>query len=159
LASREGVQLLESTALPIRLHRFLYGLKQNAASLKAFPALPKLYEILRTPVSQQQSPSKYLLMASLGQAEVKELQMLHALRSRIIGNYDNSVHTHSPVFTRPSNSTVYPEVPTSSPILEVQPMRYHNAPISIVNTTDLSQEHNTALDTTPIHPVAYILLW
>jgi hypothetical protein len=45
----------------------------------------------------------------------------------------------------------------SSPIMDVQPMQSRDATVSIVNATDLPQEHNAFLDTTPVHPVLYIL--
>jgi hypothetical protein len=81
MASREGVQLLEGIALPIQPHLLLYGMEHNATSSKAYPPLPNLHQIPLTLVTQPQSPSNYLPIASLVQAEVEGLQMLHALRS------------------------------------------------------------------------------
>jgi hypothetical protein len=97
-------------------------------------------------------------MASLVPAMVKGLQMLHALRSLSVGNYGNSVHTGTPAVTYPSNNTVYPEDLTSWPVLDVQPMPYHDAPVLIVNVTDVPRGHNAFLDTTLVHSVPHILL-
>jgi len=79
--------------------------------------------------------------------------MLHSLRSLNINKYDNSIPTDPPISAYPSSNTVYPEDQTSSPVLGVQPMDYHDAPRSTVNVTDLPPGHNVSLDTTPAHPV------
>jgi hypothetical protein len=97
-------------------------------------------------------------MASPVPAIVEALRMLHALGSLTIGNYGNSVHTDTPVFAYPSSNIVNPEDQTSSPVLDVRPMRHHDAPVSIVNVTDLHQGHDAFLDTILAHPAPHILL-
>jgi hypothetical protein len=97
-------------------------------------------------------------MVSLVPAMVGELHTLHALRFCIVGNYGNSVHTGPPVSAHPSNNTVYPEVRMSSPVPDVQPMRFHDAPVLIVTANPPLPEDNTSINTAPVHSLSYILL-
>jgi hypothetical protein len=137
LLMQEGVHLLEETAWPVLPHLLLNGKEYNDASFGAYPLLPKLHRTPHTQVILPQNPLRYVPTASSLPAIVEALRTLHALGSLTVGNYGNSVHTDPPVFAYPSSNIVHPEDQTSSPVLDVRPMRHNDAPVSIVNVTDL----------------------
>jgi hypothetical protein len=97
-------------------------------------------------------------MASPVLAMGEELQTLRALKFSIVGSYGNSVHTGPPVSAYPCNSTVYPKGQTSLPVVDGQPMRYRDAPLLVVTTTDHPQGRNAFVDTVLALPALYILL-
>jgi hypothetical protein len=89
---------------------------------------------------------------------VEKLQTLDALRSWTVGNYDNSEHTDPPAFAYPSSNIVYSVNHTSLLFLDVQPMQYHDIPVSAVTVTNPLWERNAFLYTIPVPLVLCILL-
>jgi hypothetical protein len=69
-------------------------------------------------------------------AKVKVLHTLHASKSGAIGNHDNSIYIGPPASTYPSNNDVYSGGQMSSPFLDVRQVWYHDAPVSVVATTN-----------------------
>jgi hypothetical protein len=53
----------------------------------------------------------------------------------MVGNYGSFVHTDPLVFSSPSSDIANPEGQISSPVLNVMPMQYHAACVSIVAGT------------------------
>ena len=94
-------------------------------------------------------------MASPVLLRAEGLQMLSARSFVIIGNHDNSVHSHLSVFSSPFSSIVCPESQTFCPFLAVQQVWNHHGSIVSVIITDHSPECGTSLNNEFVPPVPH----